>query len=157
MDAETKSVESRSVPRNFLAAIVQQAVDDAHLVGQLLSRVESKNEGRNSYSVEVLSRLGVILRQAEWERHAIRAHQAAELGSATENWLILLDELEAGTLHPKAEALIGGMIDVLGRKMLWDSDDSAVRLRLGIESSLDGDSLDALAAFLIENTLDPES
>lgn len=156
MDAEADSIEARRGAENFLAAIVEQAVEDAHLVGQLFRRAEHENEGRISCSLEVLTRLGVILRQAEWERHSICAHHAAELGSASQNWLTLLEEMEAGSLHPKAEALIGGMIGVLGEKVLWDSDNSEMRLQVGIESSLDDEAVGALAAFLIENTLEPK-
>lgn len=157
MDAETDSIEARSGEGTFLAAIIDQAVKDAHLVGQLLERVEHQNGYVITFPVEVLARLGVILRQAEWERHSIHAHQAVGLGSATENWLSLLDEMEAGAVQPKAEALMGGMIGVLGEKILWDSDHSALRLQVGIESSIDDEAVGALAAFLIENTLELES
>jgi len=137
-----------------ISAIVEQAVEDAHLVGQLL-KDRLGEASAIQLPLEVLIRLGVILRQARWERLNITVHQRAGLGTAVENWQSLLAEMENGRVEPKAQDLLCGMIGVLKKHILWDSTDSTARLRTGIEAEIDEDMLERLAEFLISNSLEP--
>ena len=137
-----------------ISAIVEQAVEDAHLVGQLLED-RLGEASAIQLPLEVLIRLGVILRQARWERLNITAHQRAGLGTALENWQALLHEMERGEVEPKGQDLLDGMMDVLKSHFLWDSSDATARRQVGIEAEIDDDMLERLAQFLISNSLEP--
>lgn len=139
----------------FLTALMAQAADDGHLVGQFLQDHDILSAGQIFLPPAVLIRLAVILRQAQWERLSITAHQRESLGSSVENWLTLLTEIERdGLLDSQLEGrslqLLCGMVSVLRSHILWDSTDQTVHLRTEIDATVTDEMLEQLAAFLLD-------
>ena len=146
-----QNLANLGIAPEYTAAVRDMAVQDADAVAQFLDRVLPRVEfPSDRMPTEFYLRLAVFLRLARWEQIGISRSVASDLPTSRDVLGQLIQEMEAGSFDDRAAALQGRLLMVVKDTMLWDSTDSAMRLKTAVSVAIDNDVLDKIAEFLLQ-------